>query len=41
MFEFIWWIMGYKDIDPEVEFMMLHKDTYLKITRYFNNLKTY
>jgi hypothetical protein len=39
MFEFIWWLLGYRDIDPEVEMRMLHPELD-KIFKYFNNLKT-
>jgi len=39
MLQFIYWLLGYKDIDPEVEFEMLYP--HLKIIKkYYSNLLT-
>ena len=39
MFEWLWWLLGYKDIDPEVEYRMLHPELD-NIRSYFKSLKT-
>jgi hypothetical protein len=40
MFEWLWWILGYRDIDPEVEYQMLYKSEMDNIRDYFKSLKT-
>lgn len=38
MFEWLWYWLGYKDIDPQVEFDMLYPEL-REINKYFNSLE--